>query len=208
MATAAAWIVRDGTSERDWVRAHTALTRLARERAAADAEEGRWLLVAWRSGTHVHLGFGSFSEYIERLLGYSPRATREKLRVAEALEVLPESTRALEHGALSWCAARELTRVATRGTEAAWLQAAHGKTTREIERLVAGKQSGDLPPLPPLPTDPQPPRRHILRFEVAAETFATFREATQNLRRAAGSHLDDDALLLMMARHVLGAPPD
>jgi hypothetical protein len=204
-AAVVCWDVRDGASEHDWVRAHTALTRLARERAAADAEEGRWLLVAWRSGAHVHLGFGSFSEYVERLLGYSPRATREKLRVAEALEALPECARALEQGALTWCAARELTRVATGDTEAAWLDAAHGKTTRELERLVAGRQAGELPPLP---TDPPRPRRHVLRFEVAPETFALFREATQSLRCAAGAHLDDDALLLTMARQVLGAPPD
>jgi RuvA, C-terminal domain/HNH endonuclease len=202
---AVCWDVRDGASERDWVRAHTALTRLARERAAADAEEGRWLLVAFRSRAHVHLGFGSFSEYVERLLGYSPRTTREKLRVAEALEALPHSARALEDGALTWCAARELTRVATGDTEAAWLEAAQGKTTRELERLVAGRQPGALPPSP---TDPEPPRRHVLRFEVTPETFALFREATQSLRRAAGAQLDDDALLLTMARHVLGAPPD
>jgi 5-methylcytosine-specific restriction endonuclease McrA len=204
-SAAVRWNVQDGASDRDWVRAHAALTRLARERAAADAEEGRCLLVAWRSGAHVHLGFGSFAEYVERLLGYSPRATREKLRVAEALEALPESAHALEQGTLTWCAARELTRVATADTEVAWLEAAHGKTTRELERLVAGRQPGEPPPLP---TEPLPPRRHVLRFEVAPETFALFSEATQSLRRAAGAHLDDDALLLMMARHVLGAPSD
>ncbi len=60
-------------TERDWVRAHEALSRLARERAAADAEEGRWLLAALRSAAHVHLGFGSFNEYIERMFGYKPR---------------------------------------------------------------------------------------------------------------------------------------
>src|SRR5688572_30813906 len=75
--------------EPDWMQAHRALTRLARERAAADAEEARWLLTAWRSAAHVHLGFGSFCEYTERLLGYKPRTTRDKLRVAEALEALP-----------------------------------------------------------------------------------------------------------------------
>ena len=187
------------------MRAHTALTRLARERAAADAEEGRWLLLAWRSAVHVHLGHGSFSEYVERLLGYSPRATREKLRVAEALETLPSAARALQTGAMTWCAARELTRVATPETESAWLEAARGKTTRELERLVAGKRLGELPPKP---GDPDPPRRHVLRFEVAPETLATFRDAMQSLRRATGANVDDDALLLEMARRVLGAPPD
>ena len=38
-----------------WQVAHEALSRLARERAAADAEEGRWLLAAQRAAVHVHL---------------------------------------------------------------------------------------------------------------------------------------------------------
>ena len=48
----------------EWVVAHEALSRLAKEQAAADAEAGRWLLAALRSGAHVHLGFGSFREYV------------------------------------------------------------------------------------------------------------------------------------------------
>jgi hypothetical protein len=96
----------------DWQLAHRALSRLARERAAADAEQGRWLLAALRSAAHVHLGFGSFVEYIERLFGYAPRSTQDRLRVAEALEHLPATRLVLERGDLSWSAARELTRVA------------------------------------------------------------------------------------------------
>src|SRR3954463_16193900 len=96
----------------EWVVAHEALSRLAKERAAADAEQGRWLLAALRSAAHVHLGFGTFCEYAERLFGHKPRSTQERLRVAEALEQLPEMARALERGALHWCAVRELTRVA------------------------------------------------------------------------------------------------
>ena len=110
----------------EWVRAHEALSRLARERAAADAEEGRWLLAALRSAAHAHLGYGSFGEYVERLFGYKPRSTQEKLRVAEALEELPAVAEALETGGLNWSAARELTRVAVAATEATgskWLGA-------------------------------------------------------------------------------------
>lgn len=83
------------TETSDWVLAHEALSRLAKQRALADAEEGRWLLAAVRSAAHVHLGFGTFGEYIERLFGYGRRCTQEKLRVAEALEDLPELSRAL-----------------------------------------------------------------------------------------------------------------
>jgi predicted nucleic acid-binding protein len=186
----------------DWVQAHAALSRLAQERAALDAEEGRWLLCAWRSAAHLHLGYGSFAQYVERLFGYRPRTTQEKLRVAEALETLPRLARALEAGAMTWCAVRELTRVVVAETETAWLDAARGKTLREIEALVASKAPGDEPDAPPA----ELPRPRVLRFEVAADTFATFREAMERLRRQAGGSLDDDAVLLAMARHVLGGP--
>jgi 5-methylcytosine-specific restriction endonuclease McrA len=51
-------------------------------------------------------------------------------------------------------------------------------------------------------------RRHVLRMEVSAETFATFREAMGKLRREAGESIDDDAALLLLARQVLGGPDD
>jgi hypothetical protein len=99
---------------------------------------------------------------------------------AEALESLSHLAHALEAGSLSWCAAREL------------------------ETLVGSKSSGDPPDAP----TPELPRPRALRFEVAPDTFATFREAMQRLQRSAGGGLDDDALLLAMARHVLGGPND
>ena len=96
-----------------WQRAHDALLRIAKKRAALDREEGRALLVAYRERAHERLGFGSFVEYVERLLGYGPRTTLDKLRVAEALEQLPELDAALQTNQLTWSAVRELTRVAT-----------------------------------------------------------------------------------------------
>jgi hypothetical protein len=48
----------------------------------------------------------------------------------------------------------------------------------------------------------------VLRFEVAAETFALFRDAMSQLRRRSDHRVDDDALLLEMARAVLGGPRD
>src|SRR5262245_42186685 len=176
----------------DWQTAHEALSRLARQRAAADAEEGRWLLAAQRAAAHVHLGFGCFAEYIERLFGYRPRSTHEKLRVAAALESLPALTSALEAGRLSWSAVRELTRVAVAETEADWLELAAGKSLRQLEEVVAGKHPGDAPSAPPDPSL----LRHVLRFEVTGETFALMREAMAELRRRSDAALNDDAALL------------
>src|SRR4029079_7240907 len=139
------------------------------------------LLRALRSEAHLRLGYGSFAEYIERLFRYSPRFTLERLRVAEALEELPEIRTQLSDAKVSWSVARELTRVSTPKTESAWLRAAHGRTVREVERLVSGHRPGDEP------GDPADPaaRRHVLRLELSAEALATFREALAKLRRDA-----------------------
>ena len=156
-----------------WQRAHAELVKLAARRAGLDFEEGRWLSCAYRGGAHARLGYGSFVEYAERLFGYSPRLTQEKLRVAEALEALPITAWALQIGQVSFSAARELTRVATPETEREWLEAAQGKTVREVERMVSGHRPGNRPN--DLPDSGA--KRHVLRFEVSGEVLATFREA-------------------------------
>jgi hypothetical protein len=140
------------------------------------------LLAARRSAVHVHLGFGSFGEYIERLFGYTLRSTQEKLRVAEALEELPRLAQALETGSLSWSALRELTRVAVADTERQWLDLPRPRQFASFEALVAGKSLGDVPGDAGLASA----RRHVLRFEVAPETFALFREAIKCVRRRGG----------------------
>src|SRR5688572_709361 len=188
----------------DWQRADQELRRLARLRAGLDFEEGQWLLAAWRGGVHVRLGYGSFREYIERLFGYSARLVQDKLRVAEALEGLPELARALQRGQACWSVLRELTRVATPETEGEWLAAAAGRTVRDVEQLVSGHGPGSRP------GDPrdEAARRHVLRFEVSGEVLASVREALAKIRSDAGEPLDDDAVLLLIARTVLEGPSD
>src|SRR5688572_8717860 len=184
-----------------WLQAHEALVKLAKKRAGLDFEEGRLLLSAHRSEAHARLGYGSFFEYIERLFGYSPRQTQEKLRVAAALEALLKTALELQAGKVCFSAVRELTRVATPETEGEWLKAARDKTVREVEELVSGQSPGSLPG--DLPDSGA--KRHRLWFEVSAEVFATFWEALTKIRRDAGAPLTDDEALLLLARHVLGA---
>jgi hypothetical protein len=156
------------------------------------------------SRAHERLGYGGFVEYVERLFGYAPRLTYEKLRVAEALETLPEVMQALRDGAVSWSCVRELTRVATPESESTWLARARGRTVREVEKLVSGHRRGSLPDDPAEPSA----ERHVLRFEVSGEVLATFRAAMTKIRTEAGGPLDDDAALLLLARQVLGGPSD
>ncbi|RYZ03966.1 MAG: HNH endonuclease [Myxococcales bacterium] len=153
---------------------------------------------------HQHFGYGSFVQYVERLLGYAPRVTHDKVRVAEALQALPQLSRELQEGTVNYSQARELTRVATPQTEKSWLKHARGRTAREVEKLVSGRLPGSLPDGPVEPAQ----QRHVLRFDVSGETLASFREAATKLQRDAGEHLTDDDLLLLLARQVLGGPAD
>ncbi|HSU41190.1 MAG TPA: HNH endonuclease [Polyangiaceae bacterium] len=199
MASAAVVGFEDVHTAVSWRRAHEELLRLSAKRAGLDFEEGRWLLRAFRSGAHRELGYGSFHEYTERLFGYGPRLTNDKLRVAEALEALPETAEELRAGTFSFSAVRELTRVAVPATEREWLQAARGRTVREVEELVSGHRAGSRPSDVPDASA----RRHVLRFEVSGEALASFREAMAKIRREAGEALDDDAAILLLSRSVL-----
>lgn len=76
-----------GDEGESWQVAHAALVEIARERAGLDFEEGRWLIAAKRASVHRQLGYGSFHEYAERLFGYTPRVTQEKLRGSSAGDV-------------------------------------------------------------------------------------------------------------------------
>jgi hypothetical protein len=156
---------------------------------------------------HRQLGFARLEEYMERVLGYGPHAAAERLRVAEALEELPGMREAFERGELAYSAVRELSRVVVPKTEAAWLEAARGKTLRDIEPMVAGRKKGDLPDTPVAPGA----ARHVVRFEVSGETLALLRDARIAIADATGEQLDHDALLATLCRSVLdggnGAEP-
>jgi 5-methylcytosine-specific restriction endonuclease McrA len=197
-------VANDIDLEQSWVRAHEALSALARERAKLEGREGAWLLRALQSQVHRHLGFGSFAEYVDHLFGYCRRTLDDKLRTARALQSLPQLASALCEGQLNWSAVKELARVATPETETEWLRAATGKRARTIEKLVSGRVRGDRP------NDTQRPegQRHVQRFEVSPETLATFREAMKKAQQDSDAPLEDDAALLLMARAMLERRPD
>ena len=56
-----------------WREVHAELLRIATRRGALDAHEARWLVAASRAAVYREVGCGSMAEYLERVLGYSPR---------------------------------------------------------------------------------------------------------------------------------------
>src|SRR5262249_28672596 len=73
----------------------------------------------------------------ERIVGLTPRQTEERLRVARALERLPETSAALAGGRGPFTAVRELTRVLAPETEAEGLAGAGGEGGRGGGEAVA-----------------------------------------------------------------------
>jgi len=187
----------------DWQAVDHALRTIAQRRAALDADEAHWLREAEALQIWRPLGMVSALDYLERVLGYGPRAAQERLRVARSLGTLPQLTAALAHGGLPYSAVRELTRVATPATEASWVAAAANKNLRQIEELVADHRPGDYPEDP---TDPEA-RVRVVRFELSAETFALLRQARAVLDDEHGSHLSDDQLVAALSSAVLDGEP-
>jgi HNH endonuclease len=186
----------------EWQRAHEELIGIARNRAALEHALGKALLRVLRAEVWRALGMGSFVEYVEQTVGLTSRQTEERVRVATELERLPRLSSALARGELHFCAARELSRVASPETEARWLEAAEGRSVSEIERMVAGHQKGDAP------DDPKDDRAtiHTVVLRLSADTYATFREAQAKLRRDSNGPISEDDAILLMARAVLGGP--
>ncbi len=191
-------------SNLDWREVDRALRSIALRRGALDAEEARWLREAERLQIWRPLGMVNALDYLERVLGYTPHAAQERLRVARALEDLPVLESAFGSGQLPFTAIRELTRVATPSTEDAWHDSAVGKNVRQIEELVAGHRRGDRP------DDPADPdlRRHNVHLDLCAEVFARLRQARATLADEHGHHLDDDQLVTALCEAVLDAAPN
>ena len=91
--------------EEDWRAIDRALRSIAKQRAALDAREAAWLRGAEDHQIWRNVGMVSALDYMERALGYTPRAAQDRLRVARALGDLSVMTlgiisfrRAVLHG--------------------------------------------------------------------------------------------------------------
>jgi hypothetical protein len=186
---------------RSWRDIDRDLRALAKRRGRIDSEEAILLSSVARLEVWRELGKASLHEYLEDVLGYGPRAASDRVRVAIALDQLPDLAEALASGELAYSAIRELTRVAVPETQAEWRAAARGKSLRQIEESVAQRQKGDRPSDRPNP-DLKP---RIVRFEVRPATYALLRQTQQALAEADGKILDDDALVAAVCTATLAS---
>ena len=194
----------DVTARVGWREVDRTLRRLAREQGALDRELGAWLLIAERTRVHRELGYGSFFEYVERVLGWGPRWTEERLRVARELETLPKINAALAAGTVSYSVVRDLTRVAEQADEDEWLATVDGKTAREVRAIVAGRGKGS-PPTDPADPD-LVPRELVLRLQ--PQVYAMFLEARKRLEMRMGARVSEGQLVAAMCEALIADAGD
>jgi len=81
-------------------------------------------------------GATSCAAWLSWRIGLSPAAARERVRMAHALEDLPQMSTAHARGEVSYSQVRALTRIATSEDEGDWLNIARHSTAAQLERMV------------------------------------------------------------------------
>jgi hypothetical protein len=154
------------------------------------------------SKRYTERGHASVSDYAFVELDLPARQTRDLIAIAKSLHRLPALAEAFRGGRLGYTKAREVVRVATIETDAAWTARACVSTSRTLERQVAASRPGDPPPDDP--TLEPAPARVTLRFEMSAASADVLRQALARLRLQGGfgDDVDDGDLLAEMARRV------
>ena len=143
-----------------------------------NAADRRWLMLIAefdrREGWAAH-GARSCAHWLNWKCGLDLGAAREKLRVAQALEGLPQIGAAMGRGELSYSKVRALTRVASPATEASLLMIALHGTADHVERVVR-------------------------QYRRAREAEELSREARQQAGRCLSYLHDDDGSLVFKGR--------
>ena len=161
------------------------------------------------------LGYSSIQVYAAESLGFTPSKTSQFVRLAGALEELPQLRRSVAAGELGWTKAREVAKVATPESEERWIAEAERSSSRKLEQTVRATrtrarqapQVAELPSLDlaeavsdPLPTDAPVNVNTKLTTEQYARHEALF-ETIRKLGNRKGSTVKgmDRAELLLAA---------
>jgi len=179
---------------------HAACREAAKRLHGAELDLCGWLLAAEERELFSAFGYASIYEYGERVCGLSPRAVKDRLRVARRLVELPEVTARFRAGEIGYTAVRELVRTATADNESEWLEEASGRTGTELSRMVRGLERGASPGDAPQVED----RTTRVSFELSAQAHALLQEARAAMVRDAGESVDDSAFATELALALLG----
>jgi 5-methylcytosine-specific restriction endonuclease McrA len=116
---------------------HDRFSRTLREAESVRKNLVLWFADLYRRKLYLELGYTSVYAYTAERHGFSRSRCTQFIRLAESLSRLPALRESLAAGEMPWTKAREVVRVATPGTERAWVDEARRSSRRELERKVA-----------------------------------------------------------------------
>jgi len=155
------------------------------------------------------LGFPTMWAYAEHFFGWEKSRTYEALRVARALEDLP-LTRDRFIAGLAYSRVLEITRIASRETEAEWIEFAE-KTTLKRLRLEVSDAKGKGRKKPRKDQYSLPAQRMRLPFDFSPDEFTilmtALRKKSAELSQVLGSETTPKEALLQLATEVLETDP-
>jgi len=131
------------------------IQKLVAVRRRVDWQLGQLGLTFSMLGLHRELRFASTEHYARERLDMSGRTFRKRVALARQCTELPHLGAAVREGRLGTTAAEWVARVATRGTDEAWVQRAESMTLRALEaearQVFEGgpRRRGDPPPQGP-----------------------------------------------------------
>jgi hypothetical protein len=173
----------------------------AREKRIADHQIAILLAEVQAQGIHLEFGHANIAAYARVRHGIGCGAARCLL--GERLRELPVLNQAMAAGEVDWTKAREVVRVATPETEAAWTEIARTVTNRVLECAIAAAEDG-LPPTHVALEDLPGPVRMTIRLD--RESAEILHATLTWLRSSSGitaKDLDDGQLLALMAQRLL-----
>lgn len=127
------------------LRLHDALVGDLNALRRAEKSSLNRFITLYKDQLYRELGYSSNHAYGRDALGFSDRKLSAFIRMADALEKLPATKRAVDAGELPWTKAREVVSVATPGNENSWLQEARNSSRRELERKVKSSRARSTP---------------------------------------------------------------
>jgi hypothetical protein len=160
-------------------------------------------------------GYADEFDAARHCFGLGARDVRERVRMGRALRNLPRIEQAFVDGELCYSRVREVTRVATVGTEPDWLELARRLDMRSLERRVAAQRdAGGAEPSrydkrrlgQPARTEWMGPEMVRVTFELSMEAWTLIEQAMREARRAGAAGPSDGNALEAVARAALSVP--
>ena len=170
--------------------------QLASDLAGHELQLAQLLWRVHRADGWRRLGYATETQYARERLGLSRSSLVARRSLALRLAALPQIAAALGHAEIGVEAALQLVRVATPGTELAWLERARRRTVKHLREevaaaLVAVRLSGEVDCSPPEPAELggfQELERAVLSGQVGG--------GTPNLRQLGGASVPSHGLEL------------